>query len=178
MFKGLGGVLGVDEGRGPAVEEDDAATSTDGSGNTGGDLDRTIESAEGLSVPREPEDLIDAISHSSPSRPCKIFTGSHVPNALLQLSCVCEETMKPVESCCLFRRRVGSCFNRFSASEKGLNNSRRYPLRPCFPPRTLSLMHRRTQREQERPFVGSAQQDLKGLQGLGQRRLQLIWAKH
>lgn len=39
-------------------------------------------------------------------------------------------------------------------------------------------MHRRTQREQERPFVGSAQQDLKGLQGLGQRRVQLIWAKH
>lgn len=67
MFKGLGGVLGLDEGRGPAVEEDDAATSTDGSGNTGGDLDRPIESAEGLSVPREPEDLIDAISHSSPA---------------------------------------------------------------------------------------------------------------
>ena len=100
MFKGLGGVLGLDEGRGPAVEEDDAATSTDGSGNTGGDLDRPIESAEGLSVPREPEDLIDAISHS------KRITGSHVPNALLQLSCVCKETMEPVESCCLFRRRV------------------------------------------------------------------------
>lgn len=66
MFKGLGGVLGLDEGSGPAVEEDDAATSTDGSGNTGGDLDRPIESAEGLSVPREPEDLMQSATQAQP----------------------------------------------------------------------------------------------------------------
>ena len=152
MFKGLGGVLGLDEERGPAVEENDATTSTDGSGNSGGDLDRPVESADGS--PRELEDLIDAISHSSPAALARFSLDRTSQMPCFSSVAYAKRRWSPWKVAVSSGEGFGSCFNRFSASEKGLNSSRRCPLRPCFPPRTLSLMQRRTQREQERPFCG------------------------